>query len=252
MSPPSIDALEDFKNFLFAYIYTVLFLRSIYPPEIFLEAAFHNTSVYQCRSPVLCEYIIDAVEEVYTSLLRGKLNRIGILIYTTEGRQALERHVFDVSAFRIMESNMRKGMQREGRDPLSPISPVSADAQVSFASEPSILQTTKRGRLDEDTPPDLSEQLRATFIRLVNYCRSHTHSATSCSFHIYMELKSDEDADLLTQGSEPWVSAHSHKTEAEENSTDDGTDTNKKERVSKVIRAVDYPPISFEVWVETF
>jgi mitotic spindle assembly checkpoint protein MAD2B len=252
MSPPSIDALEDFKTFLFAYISTVLFLRSIYPPEIFLEAAFHNTSVYQCRAPVLCEYIIDAVEEVYTSLHRGKVNRIGIEIYTTEGMQAVERHVFDVSAFRIMESNMRKGMQCEERDPLSPISPVSADAEVSFAPEPSILQTTKRERLDENTPPDLSEQLRATFIRLVNYCRSHTHSATSCSFRIYMELKSDEDAHLLTEGSEPWVSAHSHKTEAEENSTDDGTDSHKKERVSKVIRAVNYPPISFEVWVETF
>jgi hypothetical protein len=36
MSPPSIDALEDFENFLSAYISTVLFLRSIYPPRIFL------------------------------------------------------------------------------------------------------------------------------------------------------------------------------------------------------------------------
>jgi hypothetical protein len=207
MSPPSIDALEHFKNFLFAYISTVLYLRSIYPSNFFIAAAFHNTSVYQCRAPVLCEYIIDAVEEVYTSLLRGKVNRIGILIYTTEGMQAVERHVFDVSAFRILGSNMRKGLQCEERDPLSPISPVSAGAEGSFTSEPSILQTTKRERLDEDTPPDLSEQLRATFIRLVNYCRSHTHSATSRSFLIYMELKSDEDARLLTQGSEPWVSA---------------------------------------------
>ncbi|KAF2820883.1 DNA-binding protein [Ophiobolus disseminans] len=252
MSPPSIDVLEHFKNFLFAYVSTVLYLRSIYPPEMFVEATFHNTSVYQCRSLVLCEYIIDAVEEVYTSLLRGKVKRIGILIYTTEGMQAVERHVFDVSAFRIIESNMRKGMQCEERDPLSPISLVSAGAEVSFASEPSILQTTKQGRLDEDTPPDLSEQFRAALIMLVNRCKSYTPSATSYSFHIYMELKSDENAHLLTQGSERWVSAHSHGTEAEENSTDDGTDSHKKERVSKVIRAVNYPPISFEVWVETF
>jgi mitotic spindle assembly checkpoint protein MAD2B len=252
MSPSSIDALEHFKNFLFAYVSTLLYLRSIYPPENFVEAAFHNTSVYQFRFPVLCEYIIDAVEEVYTSLLRGKVNRIGILIYTTEGMQAVERHVFDVSAFRIMESNMRKGMQCEERDPLSPISPVSADAEVSFAPEPSILQTTKRGRLDEDTPPDLSEQLRATLIRLVNYCRSHTPSATPCSFHVYMELKSDKDAHLLTQGSEPWVLAHSEGRESEDNSTDDGTNSHTKERVSNAIRAVNYPPISFQVWVEMF
>jgi mitotic spindle assembly checkpoint protein MAD2B len=252
MSSPSIDALEHFKNFLFAYVSSLLYLRSIYPPEIFVEAAFHNTSVYQCRAPVLCEYIIDAVKEVYTSLLRGKVKRIGILIYTTEGIQPVERHVFDVSAFRIMESNMRKGMQCEERDPLSPISPVSAGAEVSFAPEPSILQTTKRGRLDEDTPPDLSEQFRAALIMLVNRYKSHTPSATSCSFRIYMELKSVEDAHVLTRGSEPWVSAHSHGTEAEGNSTDDGTDSHRKERVSNIIRAVNSPPISFEVWVETF
>jgi mitotic spindle assembly checkpoint protein MAD2B len=110
MSPSSTDALEGFENFLSAYISTVLYLRSIYPSNIFIGAAFHNTTVYQCRSPVLCKYIVNAVEEVYTSLLRGKVKRIGILIYTTEAIQAVERHVFDVSAFRIMESNMRKGM----------------------------------------------------------------------------------------------------------------------------------------------
>jgi hypothetical protein len=67
-----------------------------------------------------------------------------------------------------------------------------------------------------------------------------------------MELKSDEDAHLLTQGSEPWVSAHSNGAEGEENSTDDGTDSHRKVWVSNVIRAVNYPPISFEVRVETF
>jgi mitotic spindle assembly checkpoint protein MAD2B len=252
MTPPSTDALEHFKNFLLAYISTVLYLHSIYAPHFFVEAAFHNASVYQCRSPPICEYIIDVVEEVYTTLLKGKVERIGILIYTIEGIQAVERHVFDVSAFHVIESNMRKGMQCEERDPLSPISPVSPGAEVSFASEPPILQTTKRGRLDEDTPPDLSEQFRAALIMLVNQCKSHTPSATSCSFRIDMELKSDEDAHLLTQGSEPWVLAHSSGTEAEENSTDDGADSYRKETVSKFIRAVNYPPISFEVWVEKF
>jgi mitotic spindle assembly checkpoint protein MAD2B len=133
MSPPSIDVLEHFKNLLFAYVSTVLYLRSIYPPEIFVEAAFHNTSIYQCRSPQVCKYIVDAVGW-YTSLLRDKVKRIGILLYTTEDIQVVERHVFDVSAFRIMESNMRRGMHCEERDPLSPISPISVDAEVSFAS----------------------------------------------------------------------------------------------------------------------
>jgi hypothetical protein len=96
------------------------------------------------------------------------------------------------------------------------------------------------------------ERFRAVLIMLVNRCKSHTQPATSCSFHIFMELKSDKDAHLLTQCSEPWVLAHSHGIEAEENSTDEGTDSHTKERVSNVIRAVNHPPICFQVWVEMF
>jgi mitotic spindle assembly checkpoint protein MAD2B len=250
MSPPRIDTLEHFKNFLLPYVSAILYLRSIYPREVFVEAAFHNTSVFQCRSPVLCKHVIHVIEEVCNSLLQSKVMRIGIEIYRIADEQVKERFVFDVSAFRVMQSNVRKEIDRERRDPLSPVSPVSVDAEASSAPEPLILPTTRHERLNENIPPDLSEQLRACLIQLVERCNSLEPLATLCSFNIYMELRSDLDAQLLTQRSKPWILAQSCGSETEQNCTDDVIDRHRKMVVP--IRDVNYPPISFKTWIEIF
>jgi hypothetical protein len=132
MSPPCIDALEHFKYFLLAYVHTVLHLRSIYPSSAFVKARFHNTPVFQSRSSELCGWILDAIEAVYKQLHKGRVRIIGIVIYAKEDGQVVERYVFDVSAFPVIESSVLEEIER---DPLSPVSPVSVDAKDSSAPQ---------------------------------------------------------------------------------------------------------------------
>jgi mitotic spindle assembly checkpoint protein MAD2B len=258
MSPPSIDTLADFKSFLHAYVSTVLYLRSIYRPEIFAKVRFHNTPVFQSRSPELRDWINDAIEAVHRQLHRSKVGTIGFVIFAKEDGQVMERYMFDVSAFPVMESSVLAEIER---DPLSPISPVSVDATDSSAPYPETLRTMKPGPLDEDTPVDLSEQLRATLIRLVQRCELLKPLATQCSLHVSMEMKSDSDAESLTRGSLPWISVPSWETEqgstyadeVAEGVTDHVADdvTNSQEK-NMAICSVRYPHISFDTWVEIF
>jgi mitotic spindle assembly checkpoint protein MAD2B len=258
MSPPSIDTLEHFKYFLHAYVSTVLYLRSIYRPEIFAEVRFHNTTVFQSRSPKLRDWINDAIEAVYRQLHRSKVGTIGFVIYAAEDGQVMERYVLDVSAFPVMASSVLAEIER---DPLSPISPVSVDATDSSAPYPETLRTMKPGPLDEDTPVDLSEQLRATLIRLEQRCKLLKPLATQCFLHVSMEMKSDSEAESLARGSLPWVSAPPWETEqgstyadeVAEGVADEVADevTNTQEK-NIAIYSVRYPHISFDTWVEIF
>jgi mitotic spindle assembly checkpoint protein MAD2B len=249
MSPPSIDTLEHFK-FLHAYVSTVFYLRSIYHREIFREARFHNTSVFQSRSPKLRDWINDAIEAVYRQLHKSKVGTIGFVTCAEEDGQVAERYVFDVSAFPVMQSSVLAEIER---DPLSPISPVSVDATDSSATHPKTLRTMKPGPLDEDTPVDLSGQLRATLIRLVQRCRLLKPLATQCYLHVSMEMKSDSEAESLTRGSLPRISAPPCETEQGSAYADDVADDVANSPETKMaIYSFRYPHISFDTWVERF
>jgi mitotic spindle assembly checkpoint protein MAD2B len=50
-----IETLNAFKNFLTAYIHTLLYLRSLYPRTLFVHSRFHNASAYQLRHPLVCD-----------------------------------------------------------------------------------------------------------------------------------------------------------------------------------------------------
>ncbi|KAF2023776.1 DNA-binding protein [Setomelanomma holmii] len=247
MSPPATDMLIDFRNFLLAYVHTILYIRSVYPRTTFIETRFHNASVFQSRSPELSRYLIDAVNEVYKQLLTNMVRLIGISIYTKEDKQVRERYLLDVGAMKLEKS---KETGSEERDPLSPS--VFDGADDSFDSGSSVLGTAKSGRLDEHTPVDLSEQFRATFIRLQTQCKSLLPFATPCSFIIFFEPEAEEEFQLSTRvsDSDPWVSVQSCRVEAEQTSTSTGEvpDSRRMERLP--IRAVHYSQIIFKAWIE--
>jgi mitotic spindle assembly checkpoint protein MAD2B len=249
MSLPRIDTLRHFEHFLLAYVSTLLYLRSIYPRTIFLKAGFHNTSVSQSRSPELCSWIMKAVEAACTQLLKSKVARMGIDI-CTERDEHVERYVFDVCKFNMVDWNKEKAVDVEERDPLSPISPVSAHTASSHTPEhfkPCISRP-----LDEDTPIDLSEQLRATLIQLKNRCELLAPLPPQCSFNIFVEPGSNEEVQLLTQEPNPWVSAQPYGTEAEQydTCTDDVVDSRGIRKIP--VHSVRYPDINFEAWIEIF
>jgi mitotic spindle assembly checkpoint protein MAD2B len=249
MSLPSIDTLRHFEHFLLAYVPTLLYLRSIYPRTIFLKARLYNTSVSQSRSPELCGWIMKAVEAACTQLLKSKVARMGVDVFTETGEH-VERYVFDVSNFNVKDWNNSKAVDMEQRDPLSPVSPVSA--YTASAPTPELFKPCTSRPLDEETPIDLSEQLRTTLIQLKNRCKRLAPLAPRCSFNIFVEPESIEDVHLLTQEPNPWVSALPFGTEAEQYSTctNDVVDFYAIRKIP--VRSVRDPYINFEAWIEIF
>lgn len=133
------ETLDAFTNFLTAYIHTLLYLRSLYPRTSFVHSRFHNTSAYQSRHPLVCDWIRDAIDAVKTELLDGTVSRIGIVIFhygrgseagQNRGRgsgesgrtgdvQIMERFMIDVSAFPAVDKDDRNAVMEWGSRPSS-------------------------------------------------------------------------------------------------------------------------------------
>jgi mitotic spindle assembly checkpoint protein MAD2B len=168
MDPACVNASADFKNFLLAYVHTILHHRSIYLPSTFLNSKLYNAPVYQSRAPVLCSWIMKAVTAVHEELSKGTVAGIAIELYhgvvgEDENAIVVERHVLDVSSLPLtsVQGEMQE-IQRQQRDPLSPDSIVSIGYWTSFETASSVLPRLDRTELlDESTCPDLGEQLRA-------------------------------------------------------------------------------------------
>jgi mitotic spindle assembly checkpoint protein MAD2B len=139
------ETLDAFTNFLTAYIHTLLYLRSLYPRTSFVHSRFHNTSAYQSRHPLVCEWIRDAVDAIKTELLDGTVSRIGIVIFHygdgsktgsggsgekgTGDVQIMERFMIDVSAFPVVHKDERNATMEWGSRPSSQASFRSASLE---------------------------------------------------------------------------------------------------------------------------
>jgi mitotic spindle assembly checkpoint protein MAD2B len=49
-------------------IHTILYIRKIYPQELFIRARKYNTPVYQCRHPDVCTWINDVIQGISEEL----------------------------------------------------------------------------------------------------------------------------------------------------------------------------------------
>jgi mitotic spindle assembly checkpoint protein MAD2B len=56
-------------------IHTVLYVRKIYPQELFMRARKYNTPVYQCRHPDVCTWVNDAIQGVGEELKKVTTHR---------------------------------------------------------------------------------------------------------------------------------------------------------------------------------
>jgi mitotic spindle assembly checkpoint protein MAD2B len=198
MDPAYIRASADFENFLLAYVHTILYHRSIYPSSIFVKSRIYNASVYQSRISVLCSWIMKATTAVHKELSKGTVASIAIPLYhgivgEDENAIVVERHMLDVGSLSIFSGQGEmQDIERQQRDPLSPESIISVDDWTSFETASSVLPwLDKTELLDEDTRPDLGEQLRAVFLRLEQQCAQLPKLSEPRSFMISMELKDD-------------------------------------------------------------
>lgn len=241
-----IENLDAFTNFLTAYIHTLLYLHSLYPQTTFVLSRFHNTSAYQSRHPLVCDWIRDAVDAVRTELLYGTVSRIGIVIFqygsgSKSGSaekgigdvQIMERFMIDVSTFPVMDKDESNAVVEWGSRPSSQASVESTslefDGEVSGnddeecchdkdEAEPLGADTpSSRNRSRKDSEPNepafdigvdtnLAEQMRAALISLTTRCAQLKPLPDECSFNIALGLKHEADINPPIGQPQAWIS----------------------------------------------
>ncbi|KAF1345604.1 DNA-binding protein [Lizonia empirigonia] len=222
-----IETLDAFTHFLTAYIHTLLYLRSLYPQTTFVHSRFHNTSAYQSRHPLVCDWISDAVDAVRTELLDGTVSRIGIVIFhygrsgsksgsaenETGDVQIMERFMIDVSALPVTDKDESNAVMEWGSRPSSSASVGSAllelDGEVSGEDdEERCTIKMKQGHqlaFDIGVDTNLAEQMRAALISLTTRCAQLKPLPDKCSFNIAMELKDEVDINPPIGQPQAWI-----------------------------------------------
>lgn len=264
MPPTYLSTLSAFTSFLTAYTHTILYLRTLYPRTSFVHSRFHNTSVYQSRHPLVCEWIRDAISAVHDELLTGSIARIAIVIFTypttttndneeregegeeatpTGSAQILERYMLDVSRFPVVAKQDRaRDIEWE---PLS--SPPTPDKNTAT--------TTERETHNDALSANLSEQFRAALIALTTRTSRLAPLPTHCSFNISMELKDEADVDPPLRHPTPWVPVQPSLQKTGRKGRDEGEGSPGEGahlggvRVTP-IRSVEAGVFMFETWVE--
>ncbi|RUS23393.1 DNA-binding protein [Endogone sp. FLAS-F59071] len=89
------DVVNIFCEFLEIAFHQILFIREIYPSDLFERRKKYNVPVQMSRHPGLNAYICDAVLACKPDLNKGVVDKICLLI-TTQQHVLMERFVFEV------------------------------------------------------------------------------------------------------------------------------------------------------------
>jgi mitotic spindle assembly checkpoint protein MAD2B len=208
------STLSAFTHFLTAYTHTLLYLRHLYPLTSFTRSRFHNAPIHQSRHPLVCDWIRDAVSAVRDELLAGTVSRIGIVVFSYGGEngsqgdgqtgtgsvQIMERYMFDVSRFPVVEKGDRN-VEIEWEDEGAGENPAGEDDSAGAVGR----AKSKQKALDVDVDVNLSEQFRAALLTLTTRTAQLVPLPPNCSFNISMELKDEGDVDPPIGHPQPWI-----------------------------------------------
>lgn len=298
------ETLDAFASFLTAYVHTLLYLRNLYPRTSFVHSRFHNTSVYQSRHPLVCEWIRDAIDAVRHELLEGTVSRIGVVIFSygkaskngsgedrdsngTGDVQIMERFMFDVSTFPVVDREDQNAVMEWGSRPSSQASLRSSPSGEYHAEDNEAGDQERReitpnyGRrkdaveapaFDLGVDTNLAEQMRAALISLTTRCAQLKPLPEKCSFNIAMELKDEADIDPPMEHPQAWIPVQPslQKTgrkpimhaAVEDNGEEGWTQQSKESEEKRVvgedlggvrftpIRTVETGTFRFETWIE--
>jgi len=93
-------------EFIEVAIHTILYVRQVYPADIFVRRKKYDTPVFQSRHPSLNEYISGAVKAIGEELIRGKVDKVVVVIKDKE-QIALERFLFSIDTMIEVEGYNR-------------------------------------------------------------------------------------------------------------------------------------------------
>ncbi|KAJ7070844.1 spindle checkpoint protein [Mycena amicta] len=89
------QTVRGITEFIEVAIHTILYVRQIYPADLFIRRKKYDTPVFQSRHPGLNEYIANAVKAIGEQLLTGNLEKVVVIIKNKE-QIALERFLFSI------------------------------------------------------------------------------------------------------------------------------------------------------------
>ncbi|GAO49492.1 hypothetical protein G7K_3641-t1 [Saitoella complicata NRRL Y-17804] len=202
--------LQTFCDFLTVAIHTILFIRDLYPPELFERARKYNTVVRRSRHPMLNDWIRDVVTSVNEELKKCTVNRVSVIILSAD-ETPMERFVFDVSSFPNIP-------EQEHNIPISSTS-------ATF------------------TQSDLLEQFRATLIRIQQSATTLGKLPEDCTFTVAIELKEHEDKPA--QYPDPWIPA-----QPQQNGVQVNGESVRTRVTTKPLRNIEIGPIKIDAWIE--
>nr|AAZ14925.1 putative spindle checkpoint protein [Coprinellus disseminatus] len=84
-------------------IHTILYVRQIYPPDLFVRRKKYDTPVFQSRHPALNEYISGAVKAVGDEMAQGTVEKVVVVIKNKQ-QVVMERFIFSVENMIQVES----------------------------------------------------------------------------------------------------------------------------------------------------
>ncbi|KAI0319771.1 DNA-binding protein [Amylostereum chailletii] len=98
------QTVRGITEFIEVAIHGILYVRQIYPAELFIRRKKYETPVFQSRHPALNTYISGAVKAVGEELVLGHVDKV-VVVIKNKDEVALERFIFtiqnmiDVEAF---------------------------------------------------------------------------------------------------------------------------------------------------------
>ncbi|CAE6426823.1 unnamed protein product [Rhizoctonia solani] len=197
------QTVREIVEFLEVAIHTILFIRGVYPPDLFVRRRKWDAPVYQSRHPALNEYIAGAVGAVRDELLLGKVDKM-VLVIKNGQDVALERFIFSLQT--VVQPGPSE-MSRWNKDMVVQNSlPFLALPQHfrSFLVKLSLVEAQLG-----DLPSDGKR------FALPGFHTSQTPVVEDMSFGIFLELQ-DGANPSAGNGSDPppWIAAHPQHTSA--------------------------------------
>ncbi|KAJ7170076.1 DNA-binding protein [Mycena filopes] len=194
-SPPLTfnQAVRGITEFIEVAIHTILYVRQIYPSDLFIRRKKYDTPVFQSRHPALNEYISGAVKAIGEQLVTGNVEKVVVVIKDKE-EVALERFIFSVdNMIQVEPFNKTQGLP-DFRPPFTSHLFISVENAISSAA--------------------LGQYFRGFLVKLnmVESQLGQMYLDDDVSFSIGIELKADNVPGAKDKNPPPWIPAYTQHT----------------------------------------
>ncbi|KAH9968589.1 DNA-binding protein [Russula dissimulans] len=107
------QAVRGITEFIEVAIHTILYVRQVYPADLFVRRKKYETPVYQSRHPGLNEYISGAVKAVGDELVLGNVEKV-VVVIKDKDEVALERFIFSIQTMIAIDKDHVQSRSVEG------------------------------------------------------------------------------------------------------------------------------------------